>query len=522
MKLNRLFPSRNRWLWVTIYVLYIVFILITTTAYYAEQNIQTRSRGTHEYLIMFDKDNLEVEHYKVELVDNSQPGKIWVLAQIETNRNQLTVETLNIQKLEVDCNSIAREKNKEILGVDYEDHENAYKQYFIEKNLFTVSAYVDHDVELTLKDVPYPSKVVVNGEVWPEGSEGKYTYSNGNIVTTVINGNNIVDIEFKDSSHDLQADFKTNNKDFFHIPDKWITFDASSSSPIVDIEDFLWDFGDGTYGDGIKAAHKYEADGNYEAILVVRDGAGLISRRNHTIFVHDEDSDNLPDNWETKYLSNLQWLGGADNDKDGLDNLEEYLNNTNPNNEDTDGDNFKDGYEVDQGTDPLDNLDKPDKEKEKEEEDGILGLGKIMGIDIFLLIIMILIIIIIILAAIMRRRDRAEGMVKKQVKEEEDEDEEEEEDEEEVFQCPECGIEIEEDVYECSECGAILEWEEEELEDVDIEPESTHKKKNGIKGNGKLVDIEDKVKDESFECPTCGAEVDANDMICPNCEEEFV
>ena len=157
MKRNRsfLFPKRHRWLWVTIYVLYIVFILLTTSVFYAEQNLQTRSRGTHDYLITFDKNRLEVEHYKAKLVDDTLPGRIWVQATVETNKNQLTVETFNIAELEVDCTSIAREKNMEILGFDYEENENAYKQYFIDRNLFTVSIFVDNDIFLCILNLIY-------------------------------------------------------------------------------------------------------------------------------------------------------------------------------------------------------------------------------------------------------------------------------------------------------------------------------------------------------------------------------
>jgi hypothetical protein len=43
-----------------------------------------------------------------------------------------------------------------------------------------------------------------------------------------------------------------------------------------------------------------------------------------------------------------------DPDLDGLDNLGEQLAGTNPHLEDTDGDGYSDGFEVDHGSNPLD------------------------------------------------------------------------------------------------------------------------------------------------------------------------
>lgn len=69
----------------------------------------------------------------------------------------------------------------------------------------------------------------------------------------------------------------------------------------------------------------------------------------------DADNDGLPNNWETQY--GLDPLNAADaindGDADGLDNLNEFTNSTDPTLQDTDGDGIYDGFEVQYGLNPL-------------------------------------------------------------------------------------------------------------------------------------------------------------------------
>lgn len=66
----------------------------------------------------------------------------------------------------------------------------------------------------------------------------------------------------------------------------------------------------------------------------------------------DTDGDIMGDAWEMMHFSSMGALPSADPDRDGLTNLEEYNNNTDPNNFDTDGDLFPDGWEVVNGFNP--------------------------------------------------------------------------------------------------------------------------------------------------------------------------
>ncbi|MDP2857701.1 MAG: hypothetical protein Q8P50_06935, partial [Bacillota bacterium] len=69
----------------------------------------------------------------------------------------------------------------------------------------------------------------------------------------------------------------------------------------------------------------------------------------------DGDGDTLPDAWEIIWFDSAESCETqSDTDADGMSNLEEYENNTNPKVSDTDGDGLNDGDEIVAGTDPLD------------------------------------------------------------------------------------------------------------------------------------------------------------------------
>ncbi len=72
----------------------------------------------------------------------------------------------------------------------------------------------------------------------------------------------------------------------------------------------------------------------------------------------DQDGDGLPDAWETAHGLNPRighGINGAagDPDHDGLSNIDEWANGTDPQNADTDGDGLPDQWEVENLTDPL-------------------------------------------------------------------------------------------------------------------------------------------------------------------------
>jgi DNA-binding MarR family transcriptional regulator len=67
----------------------------------------------------------------------------------------------------------------------------------------------------------------------------------------------------------------------------------------------------------------------------------------------DMDQDGLPDYWEEEYFGNITNYSASDDpDGDGLTNLEEYQNGTNPTNKDTDADEMPDDWEATHGLNP--------------------------------------------------------------------------------------------------------------------------------------------------------------------------
>ncbi|GEM_PF-911826 len=86
----------------------------------------------------------------------------------------------------------------------------------------------------------------------------------------------------------------------------------------------------------------------------------------------DGDGDGIPDEWEKANGLNPEDPADAkeDFDGDGLMNVDEYRNGTDPNNSDTDGDGITDGWEVENHLNPLD----PSDASEDFDLDGLANL----------------------------------------------------------------------------------------------------------------------------------------------------
>ena len=102
----------------------------------------------------------------------------------------------------------------------------------------------------------------------------------------------------------------------------------------------------------------YRDAGGYNVLFTVTDsgtpplsGSATVTI---TVIVTNIDTDGMPDNWEIAYFGDLSQGPFEDYDEDGLGNLAEYQQGTNPIIDDTDGDGMPDGWEVAYGFDPTD------------------------------------------------------------------------------------------------------------------------------------------------------------------------
>lgn len=82
-------------------------------------------------------------------------------------------------------------------------------------------------------------------------------------------------------------------------------------------------------------------------------GGTVSFNKTWTELIADSDSDGMLDTWERNHFGDLSHDGTVDSDSDGLTDLQEYQNNTDPNNSDSDDDGIPDGWEVAYGLNPL-------------------------------------------------------------------------------------------------------------------------------------------------------------------------
>jgi PKD repeat protein len=115
----------------------------------------------------------------------------------------------------------------------------------------------------------------------------------------------------------------------------------------VGVVNYTWDFGDGTTGYGPTTTHVYVRADAFTVTLTVRDAAGNTDTDTRLVTAlrdtdgdgtadgtdTDDDGDGMPDVWETgNRLDPLDPTDASgDPDRDGLTNLEEYRNGSDPN-----------------------------------------------------------------------------------------------------------------------------------------------------------------------------------------------
>ncbi|MCU0798092.1 MAG: PKD domain-containing protein [Candidatus Thermoplasmatota archaeon] len=198
-----------------------------------------------------------------------------------------------------------------------------------------------------------------------------------------------------------------------------VTFytDDPKDEDIEDLHTFIWEFGDGSVPlsgiDMKRVEHNFPDAGAFKVTLTVHDGTVSSKEVSVVITVQapppdpDLDDDMIEDWWEVRFGFSITDPNDAleDPDKDGLTNLQEfdhYISNgglLNPKNPDTDGDGYKDGYELEYGSDPLDIEDFP--------VDNDLPLGNVLWVLFVLMVVLSLLMLVIFAVLKLRNRQKA-------------------------------------------------------------------------------------------------------------------
>ena len=258
-------------------ILWLVLILLSQIPFIAENTIDTSNMDeSYEYNLTFTSDG-KTGHYYVERYDTSQSGRINVLYTTKTNA--LKVDCTNIKVLRIYCREMYEDKSAEVFKQDPNLDSNFYKTYFIDRNNFFVTVTTQNMItNLTFIDTPIPYKVLVNGqERWLTGTN--YSYNNDGIVfTKVPSGQTYVNIYFKSNNLNSPVASISVDKTIIGLGES-LTFDASTSyDPDGQIQQYMWDLGEGSCKTGISIQHSYSREGNYKIILTVRDDDHLLDR----------------------------------------------------------------------------------------------------------------------------------------------------------------------------------------------------------------------------------------------------
>ena len=151
------------------FALYLTFILLSSIPYIAESQLRSRQAemdDSYVYHLKFPTDGAQ-SHYVVERYDDTTIGKIELT--YTTASHTLQVETTNLKKLTIDCNSIYYDESLKVFKKQATS-EKYYFAYFAEEHdLFTVNVKTDLEIEeLRFKYAPEPVLVYVDDIEWWE------------------------------------------------------------------------------------------------------------------------------------------------------------------------------------------------------------------------------------------------------------------------------------------------------------------------------------------------------------------
>ncbi len=270
---NRSKPTRRSWKVIAI-ALYITFLMLSTIPFLADRTIDSEMKETYEYHLRYPRDGRQT-HYYVERLNTSHEGQIDIVYTTATNA--LIVDTKNIKVLHIFCRSMYEDECRKVFGFDPNDNSNYYKWYFIEKDHLTVTINADHEIrELKFIDTPKPYEVIVNGEIWQDGTDYFFTDTSGIALSNVPAEDTIVDIYFKPMLGTPPNAVLSASRTLVAV-NQTVEFDGSKSFDTDGtISTHLFDFGDATFRSGSDQVYKYSKPGTYGVILMVRDNDDLV------------------------------------------------------------------------------------------------------------------------------------------------------------------------------------------------------------------------------------------------------
>jgi PKD repeat protein len=452
-RIKKIFKRKS--VWAGMYAVYLALILMSVQAFLAQDSVETirdNMDPSYDYYLTFWNDGVTT-HYTVTRHDTSIPGKLHLTYHTDANKLDIT-KLENIKTLEIDVQKLFEDESEKVFKQAPSIISTMDMDYWLEAGdgIFTVTFDIASDEpleELTFTKFPSPTSVLVDGQEWWDTSTDYSTTGNSITITNIPTGATTVVLDFNVANLVPTAAF-TMNPDGFANVNQQVTFDASSSIDTDGlISSWLWDFGDTGTDSGEKdVTHKYTAPGTYNVTLTVRDDDDAIDKAVKSITVDygatdDSDNDDLFDKWEWDNFGNLDETAAGDKDGDNYVNGLEQKASTDPTdensyNEDYDSDALPDTWEwqyfesldkgaaedsdddgatnkeeYDAGTDPSDPTSKPKEDEPSDDGEGLLGLGKMAGIDMLIIIILIVVIILVaVVGAVMRSKkakDRAKA-----------------------------------------------------------------------------------------------------------------
>ena len=167
---NPLFKKRSVWL--VIYTVYLSLVLLSVTAFIAEESvddIRDNMDEHYDYYLTFRTDG-KTTHYDVTRHDTGKNGRISL--RYYTDANKLSVSKVeNIKTLKIDVRSMFEDESQKVFKKSHTAIPNMDLDYWLEAGdgIFTIEFNIASGQQLeslTFTEFPEPESVLVNNKEW--------------------------------------------------------------------------------------------------------------------------------------------------------------------------------------------------------------------------------------------------------------------------------------------------------------------------------------------------------------------